>query len=147
LSSSTTCPNTFVNSGTTISGTWTAGTDPVARRPISSPMTNTNTCSFDASITRNYVATSFQVSVTGNYVFEMNNDTNFDGMGYIVTGAFVPGTCPGAGTWVRGDQDDGVAGNEPRLGASGVGSGVMTLTAGTTYTLISNYMANIKWHL
>ncbi|MBK9462186.1 MAG: hypothetical protein IPN94_22890 [Sphingobacteriales bacterium] len=137
LSSSTTCPNTFVNSGTTISGTWTAGTDPVARRPISSPMTNTNTCSFDASITRNYVATSFQVSVTGNYVFEMNNDTNFDGMGYIVTGAFVPGTCPGAGTWVRGDQDDGVAGNEPRLGASGVGSGVMTLTAGTTYTLIS----------
>jgi hypothetical protein len=146
LSSSTTCPNTFVNSGTTISGTWTAGTDPVARRPISSPMTNTNTCSFDASITRNYVATSFQVSVTGNYVFEMNNDTNFDGMGYIVTGAFVPGTCPGAGTWVRGDQDDGVAGNEPRLGASGVGSGVMTLTAGTTYTLISTTWS-IKWHL
>jgi subtilisin-like proprotein convertase family protein len=136
LSSSTTCPNTFVNSGTTISGTWTAGTDPVARR-ITSSILNTNTCSFDASITRNYVATSFQVSVTGNYVFEMNDNSAYDGMGYIVTGAFVPGTCPGAGTWVRGDDDNGVSANEPRLGASGVGSGVMTLTAGTTYTLIS----------
>ncbi|MBS1731994.1 MAG: hypothetical protein JST02_01740, partial [Bacteroidetes bacterium] len=126
----------FVNSGTSISGTWTAATDPVAKR-ITSSILNTSTCSFDASITRNYVAKQFQVSVTGNYVFEMDDNSGYDGMGYIVTGSFVPGTCPGTGTWIRGDDDDGVSGNEPRLGASGTGSGVMTLTAGVTYTLIS----------
>ncbi|HNI43042.1 MAG TPA: hypothetical protein PK230_00005 [Chitinophagales bacterium] len=151
ISSSTTCPPSFANAGTTITGTWNAATDPTAKR-ITSNIINTNTCSFDASITRNYVATSFQVSTTGNYVFEMNNDSNFDGMGYIVTGAFVPGTCPGAGTWVRGDDDSGSSASEPKLGGTG-GSGAMPLTAGVTYTLISTtwaassgtYSGNFTW--
>ncbi len=126
----------FVASGTSISGTWTAASDPVALKPTTS-IVNNATCGFDATITRNYVAQQFQVSTTGNYVFEMNNNAGYDGMGYIVTGAFVPGNCSGGGTWVRGDDDDGVAGDEPRLGATGVGSGVMTLASGVTYTLVS----------
>ena len=125
----------FINAGTTISGSWTASTDPIAKRPTISIL-NSSTCSFDANNTRNYVASQFQVSVTGNYIFEMNNNAGYDGMGYIVTGAFTPGTC-GSGTWIRGDDDDGVAADEPRLGASGIGAGLMNLTTGVTYTLIS----------
>ena len=87
-------------SGTSISGTWTAASDPVALKPTTS-IVNNATCGFDATITRNYVAQQFQVSTTGNYVFEMNNNAGYDGMGYIVTGAFVPGNCSGGGTWVR----------------------------------------------
>ncbi|HPH93081.1 MAG TPA: hypothetical protein PLZ68_19805, partial [Ferruginibacter sp.] len=128
------CVN-FTNSGTTINGTWTSATDPVALRLATSGMLNENTCAFDATITRNYVAQPFQVSVTGNYVFEMTNNAAYDGMGYIVTGAFTPGSCAN-GTFVRGDDDEGVAGDEPRLGSTG-GDGAMTLTAGVTYTLIS----------
>ncbi|MFT3793880.1 BNR-repeat neuraminidase N-terminal domain-containing protein [Flavobacterium sp.] len=126
LTASGSC-NGFINSGTTISGTWAA--TPIALRPTTS-ISNTTTCSFDTTITRNYVATNFQVSATGNYTFTMNNSSSFDGMGYIVTGAFVPGNCSGGGTWIKGDDDGGS--NEPIMTA--------TLTQGVTYTLIStNY--------
>jgi len=118
----------FVNSGTTISGAWTAATDPVALRPATS-ITDTATCGFDAAITRNYVATPFQVTTTGAYTLEMNDNSAYDGMAYITTGAFVPGNCSGGGTWVKGDDDSGVIDNEPKITA--------TLTAGVTYTLVS----------
>ncbi|CAM3448373.1 hypothetical protein FLLO111716_11120 [Flavobacterium longum] len=127
LTASGTCTG-FVNSGTTLSGAWASGTDAVALRPTTS-IADTATCSFDAAITRNYVKTNFQVSITGSYTFEMNNSASFDGMGYIVSGAFVPGNCLGGGTWIKGDDDSGTAGDEPLLTA--------TLTAGVTYTLVS----------
>lgn len=141
VSTSSSC-TIFTNAGTSISGTWTAGTDPTANRPATS-MSNAAICSFvSPAVARNYVTQQFQVSVTGNYIFEMNDNAAYDGMGYIVTGSFVPGNCGGGGTWVRGDDDNGVIGNEPRMGDVGIGSGVMTLTAGVTYTLIStNYSA------
>lgn len=59
----------------------------------------------------------------------MAANTNYDGMGYIVTGAFVPGVCPGTGTWVVGDDDSGPSSLEPLMSA--------TLTAGVVYTLIT----------
>jgi len=133
-SSGTGCVS-FVNSGTAIPGTWVAATDPIAKR-ITSSISNTATCSFDATITRNYVAKQFQVSVTGAYVFEMDNNSGYDGMGYIVSGAFTPGSCA-TGTWIRGDDDNGSGSSEPKLGGIGVGDGAMTLTAGVTYTLVS----------
>jgi hypothetical protein len=113
----------YVNSGTTLSGTFTAG-DPQAKRPTTS-IVNTATCSFDASILRGYQTQQFQVSVTGTYTFDMTSTD--DGMAYITTGAFTPGSCA-TGTWVRGDDDTG-PGNDPQL--------LMTLTAGTVYTLYS----------
>jgi uncharacterized protein YjdB len=131
LTTSTVCPSGFVNSGTTISGTWVVG-DPTALRP-SSYISNTASCSFDGSNTRNYVATSFQVSTTGSYTFTMTANTNYDGMGYIVSGSFVPGTCPGTGAWIKGD-DDGGTNNEPSMTAN--------LTVGTTYILISTTWGN-----
>ncbi len=128
----------FANSGTTLNGTLTAATDPIATRLTG--MSNSTACAFTAGVTRNYTAQQFQVSVTGNYVFDMTASSLSDNMGYIVTGNFVPGSCA-TGTFVRGDDDDGT-GNLPRMGASGVGAGTMTLTAGVTYTLITlNYSA------
>ncbi len=136
-SAANSCVN-FVNSGTTFNGTFTAATDPVAFRfgdGVAS-VANTATCSFN-TFTRNYTSQQFQVSVTGNYVFDMTAATgSTDNMAYIVKGSFTPGTCPAPADFIRGDDDDGT-GNLPRLGAIGVGSGVMTLNAGTTYTLIS----------
>ena len=127
LSSSTNCPS-FVNSGTSMSGTWTAATDPVANR-LNGGIVNTASCAFESpAVTRNYVAQNFQVNVTGSYTFDMTQNNSYDGMGYIVSGAFVPGNCSGGGTFVRGDDDSGPD-NEPSLTA--------TLTAGVTYTLIS----------
>jgi hypothetical protein len=116
----------YVNSGTTLSGAFAAGSDPIALRPTSS--SNSAVCAFDATITRNYVKIDFQVSTTGSYTFEMNNTTSFDGMGYIVTGSFIPGNCSGGGSWIKGD-DDGGSGDEPLMTA--------TLTSGITYSLIS----------
>lgn len=127
LSSSTNCPS-FVNSGTSMSGTWTAATDPVANR-LNGSILNSATCAFESpAVTRNYVAQNFQVSVTGSYTLAMTQNNSYDGMGYIVSGAFVAGNCSGGGTFVRGDDDNG-ADNEPSMTA--------TLTAGVTYTLIS----------
>ncbi|OXB09167.1 hypothetical protein B0A81_08380, partial [Flavobacterium plurextorum] len=134
----TSCSSNFVNSGTTISGAWNRDTDPTALRPTTS-MINSGTCGFDISIIRNYVAIPFQVSVSGNYILEMNASNNADPMGYIVSGAFVPGSCS-TGNWIKGDDDS--AGNRlPRLGV-GSGQGIMTLYAGTTYTLISTTYAS-----
>lgn len=126
LEASASCDG-FVNAGTTITDAWVVAEDPTAFRPGTS-IANTATCSFGTTA-RTYKITEFQVSVTGNYDFEMNNSAIYDGMGYIVTGPFVPGTCPGAGTWIKGDDDSGIAGDEPKMNA--------TLTAGTTYQLIS----------
>ncbi|MFH6998491.1 beta strand repeat-containing protein, partial [Flavobacterium sp. FlaQc-57] len=139
LTATSTCSSNFVNSGTTISGTWNATTDPTALRPSTS-MINSSSCGFDNNNSiRNYVAIPFQVSVSGNYILEMNASSNNDPMGYIVSGAFVPGSCA-TGNWIKGDDDS--AGNRlPRLGASS-GSGIMTLNVGTTYTLISTTYAN-----
>lgn len=113
----------FVNSGTTLSGTFTA-TDLQALRPTTS-IVNTSTCSFDATILRGYQAQQFQVNTSGTYTFDMTSTD--DGMAYITSGAFVPGSC-GAGTWIKGDDDSG-PGNDPQLS--------MPLTAGITYTLYS----------
>ena len=127
LSATVTC-NGFANAGLTISGGWAAGA-PTAFRPTSS--TNSTSCGFSTLTAdlRTYAVTEFQVSVTGSYVIEMNNNTNYDGMAYIVSGAFTPGSCTGGGSFVIGDDDSAVADDEPRLTA--------TLTAGTTYKLIS----------
>ncbi len=116
-----------------ISGSWNAATDAVAKRPSSS-IINTTTCSFDASVTRNYTITNFQVSVSGSYTFEMQANSAYDGMGYITTGSFVPGNCSGGGTWIVGDDDRGVFNNEPLMTAN--------LTAGVTYTLYATTFAN-----
>jgi hypothetical protein len=58
----------------------------------------------------------------------MDNNASIDGMGYIVSGAFVPGNCSAGGTFIVGDDDGGSA-DEPLMTAS--------LTAGVTYTLIT----------
>ncbi|PTS88324.1 hypothetical protein DBR27_23685, partial [Flavobacterium sp. HMWF030] len=151
LTATSTCSSSFVNSGTTISGAWTT-TSPVANRP--NIIANSSNCSTSfSSVSRNYVAIPFQVSVAGNYVFAMNNNDAYDGMGYIVSGAFTPGNCS-TGTWIRGDDDSGSNGsNEPRLGGNG-GAGSMNLSTGITYTLISTtygdgnagiYSGNFSW--
>lgn len=127
LSTSTVC-NGFVNSGTTISGTLTAGSDPTAPRP-SPPGANSTTCSFAAAV-RNYQAIQFQVSVTGNYTFQMSSP--FDAMAYITSGSFTPGSCA-TGTYIVGD-DDSNGGLQPSMSA--------TLTAGVTYTLYTTSWSN-----
>ena len=129
MTATSTCAG-FSNSGTSFSGTWVAATDPIALRPATS--TNSATCSFDPTNTRNYVVTNFQVSVAGNYTFEMNNNAGYDGMAYLVQGAFVPGNCSGGGTFIKGD-DDGGTGDEPLITA--------TLSTGVTYTMISTTFA------
>jgi hypothetical protein len=126
-----------------IQGTWVA--TPVAVRPDASGA-NSATCDFTYTggpYTRNYVATPFQVNVTGSYTFTMVQNNAYDGMGYIVSGNFIPGSCA-SGTFVRRDDDDGPD-NEPRL--------ITNLTAGVTYTLISTtyatssgvYLGNFEW--
>jgi hypothetical protein len=128
LSSTTDCAG-FVSPVSTISGAW-AATDPIANRPAGS--TNSTACGFTAATPRGYTSIQFQVSQTGTYTFQMANDTNFDGMGYITSGAFVPGSCA-TGNFIIGDDDSGV--NEPRMSA--------VLTAGVTYTLYSTYWTDI----
>jgi hypothetical protein len=119
----------FVNAGTTLTGKWNAAQDLRAPTVTASMANNTATCGFAAATTtKNYVAQDFQVSATGSYTFTMRTSAIFDGAGYIVTGAFVPGTCPGTGTWLTGSDGGGTG--EPVLGP-------VTLTAGVTYTLIS----------
>jgi hypothetical protein len=124
-----------VISGTTITGSWNIATDPLAYRPggeTSGPFNNTASCLFVSSeAKRSYVATTFQVSVSGNYSFKMTDNAAYDGIAYIYSGNFTPGDCSGgAGTFIKGDDDDGVTGTEPRMTN-------VPLVAGTTYTLIS----------
>ena len=134
----------YANAGRTLTGSWNAVTDPTALMPGAS-ISNTTSCSFSTTITRNYNAINFQVSVTGSYSFEMNNSSAYDAMAYIVTGSFTPGNCNGGGIWIVGDDDDGILGDEPLMTAN--------LSAGTTYTLISttyntssgNYTGNFGW--
>ena len=138
--------NSFANAGTSISGTWNAATDPVANR-LTSGIANSATCSFASPVvTANYVVKYFQVSVTGSYTITMNSQGFYNGMGYIVTGAFVPGNCAGGGTFIIADDGSG-PGNEPSLNVN--------LTAGITYTLISTtnnatsgtYSGSFNWNV
>ena len=115
----------WFNSGTAIPGSWSASS-PSADRPTSS--TNSATCGFASATPRNYHTVNFQVSVSGSYSFEMDNNAAYDGMGYLVSGAFVPGSCA-SGTFIKGDDDSGVTDNEPLFTAN--------LVTGVTYTLIS----------
>ncbi|RXM45934.1 hypothetical protein BOW55_15115, partial [Flavobacterium sp. YO12] len=139
LTATSTCSSNFVNSGTTISGTWSATTDPTALRPTTS-MSNSSSCGFDNNSSRNYVAIPFQVSTSGYYIFEMDTSASSDPMGYIVSGAFVPGSCS-TGNWIKGD-DDSAGSRLPRLGTTGSGPGAMNLQIGITYTLISTTYSN-----
>lgn len=107
---------------TSLAGTLTAGTDPVA--PRLQGMTISPTCAFVAGSDRNYVAYDFQVSVSGSYTFTMATGA-FDGMAYITQLGFTPGDC-GSGTFVVGDDDSG-PGLLPLLTAN--------LVTGVTYTL------------
>lgn len=125
LTSSTTCSG-FVNSGTSLSGSWNGTTDPTAKIPTSAD--NSTLCSFSTAV-RNYHRINFQVSESGTYVFTMNPNASYDGMGYLATGTFVPGNCSGGGSWIVGDDDGSGVSLEPMLTA--------TLSAGVTYSLIS----------
>jgi hypothetical protein len=139
-STSMTVTSDITNVGTTFSGTWE--TTPIAFRPTSS-IANKATCDLSTTITRNYTATQFQVSVSGSYTFEMDDNSLYDGMAYLTSGSFTPGSCA-TGTWIRGDDDGGVD-DEPKITAS--------LTAGVTYTLYSTtysatsgtYTGNFSW--
>jgi hypothetical protein len=125
-----------VISGNKITGSWDVATNPVADRPVAEAngFNNTATCLFLAGTSRSYVATSFQVSVSGNYTFTMDDNTAYDGMGYIYSGNFVPGNCTAGGTFIKGDDNSDlliivVLSNEPSMSAN--------LVAGVDYTLIS----------
>ncbi|WP_412986452.1 GEVED domain-containing protein [Pontimicrobium sp. IMCC45349] len=118
--------NASINIGNTINGNLDAATDPIAIQPQIF-IVDADGCDFDdTGDTANYTTLDFQVSVTGTYSFE-SVAPNFDAMGYIVTGAFTPGSCA-TGTWITGDDDSG-----PGLNA------ILTanLTAGVTYTFIT----------
>ena len=121
LTAAGTC-NGFTSS-MSISGSWNI--NPQAPR-IATSMVNSATCNFSAN-TSTYSTYTFQVSAAGTYIFTMAPNANYDGMAYIVTGAFTPGSC-GSGTWIVGDDDSGT-GLEPRLTAN--------LNPGIAYTLVS----------
>jgi hypothetical protein len=117
----------------TFTGSWNAATDPTARIP-SGGVDNSAICGFENGSVRNYTATTFTVGTTGVYTFKMTNDS-YDGMAYIYSGNFTPGTCSGGGSWVVGDDDNGNNNaSEPRM--------TPTLTAGVLYTLISTTYGN-----
>ncbi|MBE8727442.1 T9SS sorting signal type C domain-containing protein [Flavobacterium hungaricum] len=124
--------STSAVTGNTFSGSWNGGSDPTARI-IASAMNDNATCAFGNTV-RNYTTINFTVNTTGNYVFKMADTDDYDGMAYIYTGNFTPGTCSGGGTWIRGDDDHGTLYSEPRL--------TTTLTAGVVYTLISTTYSN-----
>ena len=135
--------NTFT--GNTFTGSWNASSNPTALIPTTS-MNNSTTCGFTPGITRNYTATTFTVGTTGVYNFRMANSNGYDGMAYIYSGNFTPGTCPGGGNWIIGDDDNNSGGGtEPNMNAP--------LTAGVVYTLISTtynngsgtYNGNYSW--
>lgn len=114
------------NLGNTINGSWNAATDPIALQPLIF-ISSEDPCAFDTE-TANYTTLNFQVSVSGTYVFAMADTSAYDGMGYIVTGGFTPGSCA-TGTWIAGDDDGGATSLESEISAN--------LTAGVTYTLIT----------
>ncbi|TDP61690.1 MopE-related protein [Flavobacterium dankookense] len=125
-----------------LNGTWAA--TPNAARPDTGD--NSTTCDFSYSggaDIRNYTATNFQVSTTGSYTFTMTQNNAYDGMGYIVSGNFTPGSCS-TGTFIRRD-DDGGPDDEPQI--------TTNLTAGVVYTLISTtystssgtYIGDYQW--
>lgn len=125
ISASGSCASN-ANLGMTINGAWNAATDPVALQPLIF-ISSGDPCAFDTE-TANYTVTTFQVSVTGTYTFSMSDTAAYDGMGYIVTGPFTPGSCA-TGTWIAGDDDGGPTSLESEITAN--------LVSGVTYQLIS----------
>lgn len=89
------CENNYLvpSNPNSIYGGWAAGGTPIADRPVSSAANTAETCAFQSGVTRNYQEIPFQVSVTGSYTFVMNDNAAYDGMGYIYTGSFTPGSC------------------------------------------------------
>ncbi len=130
LVASNVCVDNFVVPTITnsIYGGWLPA-DPTASTP--SGAVNSTTCAFSGAA-RTYSVVKFQVSATGSYIFEMNDNSTYNGAGYIVTGNFTPGAC-GTGTLIRIDNDGGI-GDEPKLGTAG---NPLMLTAGVTYSLVS----------
>jgi hypothetical protein len=122
LTSSADCTG-YGNSGTSMSGTWSSASVTIANRPT--PAANGSNCAFDGSTPRHYELINFQVSATGSYTFTMAPNASYDGMGYITSGAFTPGSCA-TGVFVVTDDDSGV-GDEPVM--------TVNLTQGITYTL------------
>lgn len=114
----------FTNIGNSISGTLSLS-DPTAPRPVTL-ITSGAACNFDGAAIRNYTSYQFQVNAAGTYVFNMDNNTGFDAMAYITSGAFVPGSCPGSGVYLGGD-DDSAGAFEPRV--------TVNLVPGVLYTL------------
>lgn len=113
-------------SSMTINGAW--NTNPKAKRIV--PMTNSPICDF-SSVDATYSVHIFQVSITGSYTFTMAENSDYDGMAYLVKESFTPGQCGPADTWIVGDDDSGpgISDKEPKL--------TTELTAGVTYKLIS----------
>ncbi|MEH6535426.1 MAG: T9SS type A sorting domain-containing protein [Psychroserpens sp.] len=113
--------------GDSIAGNLTASTDLTADRPIIF-IDDTDGCAFITGTTSNYTTVDFTVTVSGTYSFA--SESTFDIMGYIVINTptpFIPGSCTD-GTWVTGDDDNGI-GLQAEL--------IANLTAGTTYTLVT----------
>ncbi|PRZ19582.1 Ig-like domain-containing protein, partial [Flavobacterium granuli] len=130
-SGSLTATTSATTSVTTLSGAWTTSS-PSANRPKDN--ISTKGCGFSGNgNSSKYIAISFEVSISGSYIFEMNRNDSYNGMGYIVSGAFVPGDCDRGGTWLAGDDNSG-SDNEPKI--------TVTLAAGSTYTLISTTKDN-----
>ncbi|MFZ0597126.1 MAG: hypothetical protein WAM46_09110, partial [Flavobacterium sp.] len=111
---------------TQFSGYWNAATDPRAFFPVI--QSNPKICSFINYAKGNYTATTFRVTQSGIYNLKMA-DQVLDGVAYIYSGNFTPGTCSGEGTYIIGDRNYDGPGTNPRL--------ITYLDAGVTYTLVS----------
>jgi hypothetical protein len=141
LAASASCVSS-TNLGTTISGNLDVA-GPYADTP---PwfIVSTDPCAFDPTYNKNYDTYDFQVDVAGTYVFAIDDTvTNFDALGYIVTGPFTYGSCA-TGTWIAADDDTG-----PNLDAE-----ITTfLNTGITYTLVttialgSSQTAPYQWNI
>ena len=108
-----------------ISGSWNTGTDPTAFR-LNGDMTNSATCSFNGSVTRNYSGKTFQVTVAGTYTFAMDQKCCLRWYGLPDFRAFTPGSCA-TGTFIKGD-DDSNGGLEPSFTANLVPNVTYSLT-------------------
>ncbi|MFN8246396.1 MAG: GEVED domain-containing protein [Ferruginibacter sp.] len=139
MSASSTCPG--IVQSNSISGSWNAGTDPTAFRL--NGMTNSATCSFSGSVTRNYSVKTFQVTVAGTYTFAMDQSAAYDGMGYLTSGAFTPGSCA-TGTFIKGD-DDSNGGLEPSFTASLVPNVTYSLYSLTYASTSGTYTGTYNW--
>lgn len=120
-----------------ITGTFNTAVNAAANRPIAETagFDNTTSCAFEQGQVRSYVTTSFQVTVSNDYTFVMNNSASINGMGYLYTGNFVPGSCSGDGTFIKGDDDTRLI----TLVVTSNGPSILSvpLQVGVTYTLVT----------